>query len=103
MPIKNRSIHREARKKKVLLAFRRKKAMTAAEVAAACGWPVAAATRVICALTCEPKPRLRVAGEKVTQYKEVEKPVNVYAVPVDVDPMAMPAWLRYPCKQSNLD
>lgn len=96
MPIKGRGIAREGRKKKVLLAFRRKRAMTAAEVAAACGWPVAVTTRIISALVTEPKPRLRRSGEKVVRYQKVEKAVSVYTVPKDVDPMALPAWLRNP-------
>jgi len=97
MPVKGRSMQREARKKKVLLAFRKNKAMTAAQVAAACGWPVAVTTRIIAALAAEPKPRLRKAGHVEVKYDRVEKPVSVYSVPAEVDPMALPAWLRGPC------
>lgn len=97
MPVKFRSAQREARKKKVVLAFRRKRALTAAEVAAACGWPVAVTTRIIVALVSE--RRLRVCGEQAVRYSRATKSVAVYSVPVKAAPMLLPEWLRGPPKE----
>lgn len=94
MPSKTRAFNREARKKAVLLAFRRN-GMTAREVASALGWPVAVTTSVLTSLACE--RRIVAVGSQVVTYnakRALTKEVHVYRKPDTVDPMAMPDWLR---------
>jgi hypothetical protein len=105
MPAAERGYIRESRKKMVLMAFYRGRHMTAAEIAAFCGWPVNRITKLLTCLVAE--QRLREVGSKVQTYVKsrerfkgdtTAKEVKIYGPVPGIDPMALPAWLRGPGK-----
>lgn len=102
MPDVSRKLTREWAKKRVLMAFRPSQTMNLRQISAAVGLSINACRQLARALVVE--RRLKVVSTELVEYRHLggkRKEIMVYAVPVEVDPMAMPAWLRNPVARTK--
>lgn len=102
MPDANRQRQREWAKKRVLLAFGPNRTMNLRQISAAAGFSIQASRQLVLALVSE--RRLKSVATDLVEYRHLggkRKEIQVYAVPAEVDPLAMPVWLRNPVARTR--